>query len=368
MAQSPAGPEASKACAKGFLKASVTNDLQAPIEVKLEVSMGHPEVWQVVYPGRSLEVEAVEFAKVSVRLREALGVVGHAELRAVREGCWWCCGRGVGLQASRDFGPFGREALERDRLEQQGAEREAVRRKVRDQRRDDMTQQEAFHRIQGKRINYSLTELCVRFGLTVALAIVLVLLCASIQPGDGLAAGLLSAAVLPPCIYVSCMCAVMGVRRSAADFFWESYGCLYSTFVRIAWALGLVALVFMTVRNSLMGHWWTAFILWPLTLCCSGIFNRKARARGAMFANSMKVAVDDARKHVLRRSIVFKGGVLPGAGRPCVCSWPGKYEEAWETLVELSRAGDLSAAVVFLPEGTRHFGTTRSLRVRSLKT
>ena len=53
-------------------------------------------------------------------------------------------------------------------------------------------------------------------------------------------------------------------------------------------------------------------------------------------------------------TIVFEGKILPG--KPCVSSWPGKYESAWDALVQKSRRGHLSAAVVFLPQGSRHFG------------
>ena len=53
-------------------------------------------------------------------------------------------------------------------------------------------------------------------------------------------------------------------------------------------------------------------------------------------------------------TIVFEGKILPN--KPCVSSWPGKYESAWDVLVQKSRGGHLSAAVVFLPEGSRHFG------------
>ncbi|CAE7326663.1 unnamed protein product [Symbiodinium natans] len=43
-------------------------------------------------------------------------------------------------------------------------------------------------------------------------------------------------------------------------------------------------------------------------------------------------------------------------GRECVASWPGKYESAWDSLVAGARQGEVSAAVVFLPDGTEHFG------------
>lgn len=39
-----------------------------------------------------------------------------------------------------------------------------------------------------------------------------------------------------------------------------------------------------------------------------------------------------------------------------MCSWPGKYEGAWDSLVSASRELDVSAAVVFLPDGTGNFG------------
>ena len=53
-------------------------------------------------------------------------------------------------------------------------------------------------------------------------------------------------------------------------------------------------------------------------------------------------------------TIVFEGNVLPG--RNTVASWPGKYESAWDALVAGARQDHISAAVVFLPEGSRHFG------------
>ena len=63
----------------------------------------------------------------------------------------------------------------------------------------------------------------------------------------------------------------------------------------------------------------------------------------------------DAAVHITHdRTIVFEGNVLPG--HETVCSWPGKYATAWDELVAGSRQDDISAAVVFLPEGSKHFG------------
>lgn len=70
---------------------------------------------------------------------------------------------------------------------------------------------------------------------------------------------------------------------------------------------------------------------------------------------NIKREEDDDKQSVAERTIVFHGSILEGKG-PCVSSWPGKYESAWDVLVTGSRKGNVSAAVVFLPEGSEHFG------------
>ena len=64
------------------------------------------------------------------------------------------------------------------------------------------------------------------------------------------------------------------------------------------------------------------------------------------------------RRHRAERAklLTFEGNVLAGKDLPCVCSWPGKYEGAWEALVKSSRHGQTSAAVVFLPQDSERFG------------
>ncbi|CAE7943447.1 unnamed protein product, partial [Symbiodinium necroappetens] len=66
-------------------------------------------------------------------------------------------------------------------------------------------------------------------------------------------------------------------------------------------------------------------------------------------------------REVSSRSIRFDGSVIRERGRPCVVSWPGKYEGAWESLVSQGRNGQVSAAVVFLPEGTEDYGKCDSI-------
>jgi len=86
---------------------------------------------------------------------------------------------------------------------------------------------------------------------------------------------------------------------------------------------------------------------WPLHLCC------------AWSVSSLEEEIEDMedmdKKSVAERTIVFHGSILEGKG-PCVSSWPGKCESAWDVLVTGSRKGNVSAAVVFLPEGSEHFG------------
>lgn len=118
-----------------------------------------------------------------------------------------------------------------------------------------------------------------------------------------------------------------------------------SKFARIVYILASALLVAMIVRHCINGFPWVALILGLPSICCCWFFA------------SMEKHFKDTKAggDILERdTIVFEGKVR--AGRPCVCSWPGKYESAWDALVQSSREGDLSAAVVFLPKGSRLFG------------
>ena len=86
---------------------SVTNDLQAPLEVKFQ-----SEEWRVVYPKRSCSVEASE-ALIQVRLRESPEVTGSCQASG-----------GTSFQASVDFGAFSQRCKGRDRAEARELARE----------------------------------------------------------------------------------------------------------------------------------------------------------------------------------------------------------------------------------------------------
>jgi hypothetical protein len=52
----------------------------------------------------------------------------------------------------------------------------------------------------------------------------------------------------------------------------------------------------------------------------------------------------------------FQGNVLEQEGCKCVVSWPGIYAKSWDKVVAQSKQDEHSAAVVFLPKNTLHYG------------
>ena len=127
--------------------------------------------------------------------------------------------------------------------------------------------------------------------------------------------------------------------------------------------LAFVCLVVMTVMYAIQGFPWAAALLsLPVLLLVAYYIAwvRSEKMRNAYTAVLTRIFGDarDLEKegglNLTDHTIVFEGNILPG--KPCVSSWPGKCESAWDALVKASRGGHLSAAVVFLPEGSRHFG------------
>ena len=127
--------------------------------------------------------------------------------------------------------------------------------------------------------------------------------------------------------------------------------------------VAFVCLVVMTVMYSIRGFPWAGALLWPAVLLLLAFFIaffRSEKIGKAYLAVFFRIFGDgdeikkEGGLNLTDRTIVFEGKILPG--KPCVSSWPGKYESAWDALVQKSRRGNLSAAVVFLPKGSRHFG------------
>jgi len=162
----------------------------------------------------------------------------------------------------------------------------------------------------------------------------------------------------------------LGARKVAKHLTGQEVDLEYSRLewflVLLPYCLGVVAsvgLVVMTVMYSTHGFPWAAALLWLPVLLLVAFFiaifksEKFGDAYGAVLTRIFGYK-DELRKegglNFRDHTIVFEGKILPG--KPCVSSWPGKYESAWDALVQKSRGGHLSAAVVFLPEGSRHFG------------
>ena len=151
-----------------------------------------------------------------------------------------------------------------------------------------------------------------------------------------------------------CVMSVNSWKGKGARYAFGRQAACATCGIWFAWAIAMVSLLVMTVRWVALGYWWGALILWPGAVCCN------ARAiRACMIStdedSDWRRARQNAQRRILDRTIVFEGRVLEGR-EACICSWPGKYEEAWDTMVNASLGGEVSAAVVFLPEGTSHFG------------
>ena len=101
---------------------SVTNDLHAPLEVKLRGK------WQVIYPQKSCDVEA----PFEIRLRESPEMKGRSHAAG-----------GNSLRASLDFGAFSQQCKGRDRAEARELAREGKRRQEAQQRTEAMIQEAA---------------------------------------------------------------------------------------------------------------------------------------------------------------------------------------------------------------------------------
>ncbi|CAE7711622.1 unnamed protein product [Symbiodinium sp. CCMP2592] len=136
---------------------------------------------------------------------------------------------------------------------------------------------------------------------------------------------------------------IVSIPAIAAACFGGGWMCLYTLRQDdLAWRLCQASLVFFQ---------WPLILLNAVAKCRGG--SDSAKAVSAL----IQPAKEDLNQAVLQtnqRTIVFEGNVLPG--HHTVASWPGKYESAWDLLVAGARKDEISAAVVFLPEGSEHFG------------
>lgn len=303
----------------------ILNDLKAAIEVNLG------QGFQVLYPGRSLKLAHAFTSPVQIRLREEHEIFGCSGAKPTV----------FSLSASSDFGDFGTNAANFIDMEQARIQQEGSLRQLRHQRLHREVQRQ--HR----------REVCA-FHVTLILTLLGHIILTSSMPADvnGMVALQCCLAV---CLWGSQCWINLKVRLASQDgsirehpFEGPFQGVLCFCYI-FSFTLCLVT---MNVQQWLKGFWWATLLTWPPVFCftCVGLNGK------VLFLEDPKTLGCKEFTESCPRSIVFDGQVRRGIGRPCVCSWPGKYESAWDTLLQgSSLQGSLSAAVVFLPESSKDF-------------
>ena len=307
---------------------TVKNDLPGAIEVD----------GQVLYPSRSLDVHG----SLTVCLRDAPHIQGRGE--------------GHRLSATKDFGDFGRDARQWLLVEAQEVKREAKRRQEQTEHMERQAVLEANNNLLRGADEDECSYLAVKIIVVTCclyLPVVLLLLMALAQPSDAALAVLLACGVLVLCCWLSLVAPAFG-RPASWSVDAPGWARWWAGAAWVAGALACACVTLTNVQHALIGYWWTALIIWPCSCCCSVYWFRNKCIDNV--APKHQEALTAAQQEVRTRSIMFAGEVIEESGRPCVASWPGKYEAAWDRLVKSSREGETSAAVVFLPEGTPCYG------------
>ena len=320
----------------------IHNDLQAAIEVD------HGRGWRVLYPQGRLRFETSSPLDVAARLRDDQDICGSCRVLGAAL-----------LKVSVAFADFGQAAVKFIEAEQEQVERESRLREARLQKlRQDFSER---GRARCKALVYVLPmSILFQYGTTFAFLYVLEtrtdpyltppLITASLitaTVGEGVISLVLNCGVVWPNLSSSLDDAAVQAKRFGADTRTATFLPRFCTVVVAACPLLMILYSFMKGELSAALAGLLLFMLnsWPV--CCIDICRMKKADLKALDEWSDKY-------------IVFEGRVLPyrpwPGCPPCVCSWPGKYESAWDVLVESSSEGGISAAVVFLPEGSQHYG------------
>ena len=307
----------------GHFKLEVHNDLKAAMEVNADGDR------KVLYPFNRLELEA-SVLDVEVRLRDAPEIWGSCHVLP-----------GEVLWTSKAFGNFGPAARKFIEEEQKAIERER------------QSHQQRFQKIVEK-VKGEHNRLKIRYFLCILLPLMVLIILAGVQPGNYVVAVLLSFGAAGLLCWV-CQCALAAkwllrdwdiaavhqAHRLGTAHVVQSYRVLF-----VCPFIATACIIVMTVLYSMNGFPLVALILWISCCCCT------TTVLACDYSN-FGGGVDVMDKGAMNM-IIFEGKVL--GSQPCVCSWPGKYESAWDVLVESSRGGNMSAAVVFLPEGSKEYG------------
>ena len=317
----------------GFKSVTILNDLQAAIDVSFD------EQVEVLYPKMKHTFQANSSTSrmvIDVNLRDDPSISGtHYHY------CFPETGTST-LRVSESFDTFGTSAADFLRKEQQEILRH---RKLRQQRQG--TIQSIFDKEVLEQMDFMFRMLPMTCSLGLLCSGIL-MACVFAEPQDQTSALALSLTVVAMLSCVAGWCLLSGwiARQSVISLWVVVYGgsCVW-------FFLCSLFLIAAALRYMLAGFWWSALVA-GLPCCFLSVLVALFYAQACI---SRERSEQDALNRIAGKTIVFHGSVLSGGGK-CVASWPGKYESAWEDLVNHSRRGSISAAVVFLPEGDEHFG------------
>ena len=325
--------------AQGGISFEVCNDLQVAIEVNPGTG------WKVLYPAEKFHFDTLQPVDVAARLRDDPDICGTC-----------CVGTGALLRATEAFGHFGPAAVEFIEAEQREVEHERQLREAR------------LQNLKGalNAVDCHLCHCCL-VGTTILLSVGCwsFLVSALVNPPDSAfeVVSVICIMFLTPLANWLILCGVKDRAAAEVKLLGEeiAHSCSHRCFARfsytvsgVLWASFVVFTVLICILSPRL-----AIIFGPASLCwcCQFMFGFLATRDQGTYYTYGKSQVTQ----VSQNTIVFKGSVLasdpPLGCPPCICSWPGKYESAWDSLVESTRDRGLSAAVVFLPAGSEHFGS-----------
>ena len=330
------------------------NDLKAAIEVNLG------EGWQILYPEKGLKFEISDLL-VEVRLRDDPGICGKQVLGP----------QAMISQAFEDFSGRVARFLEN---EEGSVERERGRR-------------QELEKLYLKQIYWKNNWLLLKGNGTMVGFCLSCFLVIGLHAADVLVSlGSVGVAVIATAIAVlaslalwyafSYMVAVImwdqtwrDIKHGGHDgskillsrallapflcqFYWRTSGKFFLALASMVPCVMAALMVSEILAES--DYIWTIVLLWSIP-CCFCICFVYARC-ACQEPLSTKGYLSEIRERTAHNTLTFKGNVIPDRSKACVCSWPGKYESAWQTLVDRSHDGQISAAVVFLPKGSPNFG------------
>ena len=305
------------------------NNLSTAIQAQLG------EQVQVLYPDKCCALESLSSSVnpdvIKVCLRDDPSICGTCSIPDKR----------TTLRASDSFGRFGPDAEGYLQKEKEEVQREQD---LRQKRKDVMSKEHSEAQERALCVFFLGVFLMILVGVSGAVILY-------VEPEDATHAAVLSGLS----IMHLCGCAwgaLISIHTGGLPCKSWIWKCLTYNGGFACYLLAALGVVAALSRYVLAGFWWAPLIAGPPFCIILAVLCRRRWEKS--LKDHVETVEKDVSHEIAERTLVFNGQVLP-TGK-CVCSWPGKYESAWAALVQSSRDGNLSAAVVFLPDGSEHFG------------